>query len=53
LTFALLGAGFEVIASEKHELFPAFFGLLWLALGTKLVLNAFKRSPKPSKTKEL
>jgi hypothetical protein len=51
LTFAFLGVIFETIASEKHETFPAIFGLLWIALGAKLVINAFKRNPKPTKAK--
>lgn len=51
LTFALLGVSFELIASQKNELVPAFLGLLLLALGTKLFLNAFKRNPKPAKEK--
>jgi hypothetical protein len=46
LAFACLGAACELGAYEKHELFPAFFGFPWLALGTKLFLNAFKRNPK-------
>lgn len=46
LTFALLGVIFELIASQKHKLFDALLGLLFLALGIKLLLNAFKRQPK-------
>jgi hypothetical protein len=52
LTFASLGAFFELLASEKHEPFLVFFGLLWLALGAKILLNAFKRNPKPMKAKK-
>jgi hypothetical protein len=39
-------------AYEKHELIPVFFGLPWLALGAKLVFNAFKQNPKPMKAKK-
>jgi hypothetical protein len=46
LTFAFLGVIFEMIASQKDELVPVFVGLLLLALGTKLLLNAFKGNPK-------
>jgi uncharacterized membrane protein HdeD (DUF308 family) len=52
LTFALLGVIFELIASEKHVLLPAFFGLPWLAFGIKLFINAFKRNPSPIKAKK-
>ena len=52
LTFACFGTFFEMIASQKHQPFLIFFGLLWLALGTKLFLNAFKRTPKPTTTKK-
>jgi hypothetical protein len=36
----------ELCAREKHEAFLALFGLPWLAMGTKILLNAFKRNPK-------
>jgi hypothetical protein len=52
LAFACVGVVFEMIASEKHEFFPVFIGLLLLALGAKLVLNAFKRNPKSTKQKK-
>jgi hypothetical protein len=52
LTFACLGAFFELVASEKHEPFLMFFGLLWFALGAKILLNAFKRNPRPTKAKK-
>jgi hypothetical protein len=52
LTFACLGISFEMIASQKHELFPMFFGFLWLVVGIKLFLNAFKRNPKPTSAKK-
>ena len=47
LGFACIGAVSELGAYEKRELFLAFFGLPWIALGAKLFLNAFKRNPKP------
>ena len=47
LCFFCLGTVCEFGAYEKDELFLAFFGLPWLALGTKIFLNAFKRNPKP------
>ncbi|MGD0628661.1 MAG: hypothetical protein ABR987_04880 [Terracidiphilus sp.] len=52
LAFVCIGAACDLGAYEKHELPLMFFGILWLALGTKLVLNAFKRSPKPMKPKK-
>lgn len=52
LTFAFLGVIFEMIAFQKDELVPAFFGLPLLALGTKLFLNAFKRNSKPAKARK-
>ena len=52
LAFACVGVVFEMIACEKHELFPVFFGLPWLALGIKLFINAFKRNPGPTKAKK-
>ncbi len=52
LTFAFLGVIFEMIASQKDELVPAFLGLPLLALGAKTFLNAFKRNPKPAKARK-
>ncbi len=46
LAFACVGAFLEVVASEKRELFPMFCGLPLLALGARLLFNAFKRNPK-------
>ena len=43
LLFLCFGAIFECIAFEKGEAFFVFFGILWLALGAKIFLNAFKR----------
>jgi len=52
LCFACLGAVGELGAYEKHELFLLLFGLPWLALGTKIFLNAFKRNPRPDNVKK-
>ena len=46
LAFLCVGAVCELGAYEKRGLFLAFFGLPWLALGTRIFLNAFKRNPK-------
>jgi hypothetical protein len=52
LTFVLIGSACEMGAYERQDLFLMLFGLPCLALGTKLFLNAFKRSPKPMKAKK-
>ena len=43
LTFVCFGVVFESIAFEKGEAFFIFFGILWLALGIRIFLNALKR----------
>lgn len=47
LAFACIGAASESGAYERHKLFLALFGLPWLALAARLILNAFRRNPKP------
>jgi len=47
LTFVCLGVVFECVAFEKGEAFSVFIGLLFLALGTTVFLNAFKRRHSP------
>jgi hypothetical protein len=50
LAFLSIGAYFLfVLASEQHSPMAAVLGLLGLALGTRITLNAFKRQPKPGK----
>jgi hypothetical protein len=48
LCFVSLGVFFVlVLAPEQHSPLAAVLGLLLLALGTRVTLNAFKREPKP------
>ena len=49
LLFLSLGLFFMfVLASEQHSIMEAVFGLLLVALGTKITLNAFMRKPNPA-----
>jgi hypothetical protein len=53
LCFLSLGVFFVlVLAREQHSPLAAVLGLLLLALGTRVTLNAFKREPKPGKIKK-
>jgi len=50
LLFLSLGLFFMfVLASEQHSIMEAVFGLLFVALGTKITLNAFVRKPEPER----
>jgi len=48
LLFLSLGLFFMfVLGPEQHSIMEVVFGLLLVALGTKISLNAFMRKPKP------
>jgi hypothetical protein len=51
LAFACFGGIWEMIGFEEHSRTFAVAGLISLALGAKVFLNAFKRNPGPTKTK--
>jgi hypothetical protein len=52
LFFLSLGVFFVfVLASEQHSFFAAILGLLLMALGTRIILNAFNRRQNPGSNK--
>lgn len=51
LACGCVGAVSELGGYEKRELFLNLFGLPRLALAARLLMNAFKRNPKPAQTK--
>jgi hypothetical protein len=52
MAFACVGVFCELLAYEKRNLIPAFFGSLPLAVGARLFRNAFKRNANPVSAKK-